>query len=202
MPSFAVIDFETTGFSPANGDRVIEVGVVLLGEDGGREGEWDTLLNPLRDVGASWVHGIGDDDVAQAPEFGDVAGVLSELLGGRVLVAHNLPFEARFLDGEYRRLGHELRIHSASGLCTQRLAKRYAPGPKVTLQACCERCGIDQRNAHCALDDARATAELLRHYLEREPAPESAWADGQRESLAISWPLVRGRGWTVSRARG
>ncbi len=71
MPSFAVIDFETTGFSPGNGDRVIEIGFVLLGCDGFAEGEWDTLVNPMRDVGASWVHGITDDDVQQAPEFGD-----------------------------------------------------------------------------------------------------------------------------------
>jgi DNA polymerase-3 subunit epsilon len=60
VDGFAVIDFETTGFSPARGDRAVEVGVVLLARDGVREGEWDTLLNPMRDVGASWVHGITD----------------------------------------------------------------------------------------------------------------------------------------------
>jgi DNA polymerase III subunit epsilon len=199
MPAFAVIDFETTGFSPARGDRAVEIGVVLLSADGVREGEWDTLLNPMRDVGASWVHGITDDDVQQAPEFGDVAGVLSELLAGRVIVAHNLAFDARFLDGEYRRLGHELGIGAESGLCTMRLAHRYAPGPQVTLEACCERCGIDQRAAHTALDDARATGRLLRHYLEREPSPEQAWADAMRASLAIAWPRVDGSAWRVTR---
>ena len=102
----------------------------------------------------------------QAPEFGDVAGALSELLAGRVLVAHNLAFDARFLDGEYARLGHELGVGGASGLCTMRLAKRYTPGPKVTLEACCERCGIDQRaralRARRRAGDGRAAASLPR----------------------------------------
>lgn len=202
MQGFAVIDFETTGFSPAKGDRAVEVGVVLLAPDGFREGEWDTLLNPMRDVGPSWVHGITDDDVQQAPEFAEVAGALSELLAGRVLVAHNLAFDARFLDGEYRRLGYELGVGGGSGLCTMQLARRYAPGRQVTLEACCERCGISRYAAHCALDDARATGELLRRYLAQEPAPEQAWANGVGASLAIEWPRGEGRAWTLSRSRG
>jgi DNA polymerase-3 subunit epsilon len=200
VEGFAVIDFETTGFSPAQGDRAVEVGLVLLSAEGQPDGEWDTLLNPLRDVGASWVHGITDDDVQQAPEFGDVAGVLSEMLSGRVLVAHNLPFDARFLDGEYRRLGHGLGIDGSTGLCTQRLAHRYLPGPKVTLEACCERSGIVRRNAHCALDDARATGHLLRHYLEREPSPERAWREAIQASLALEWPILAGGDWRLSRS--
>jgi DNA polymerase-3 subunit epsilon len=105
---YAVVDFETTGFRGFTTDRVVEIGVVCLDCSGEVADEWTTLVNPERDVSASHIHGITGRDVYGAPRFADVAGALADSLRGRVLVAHNLSFEAQFLRGEFARLGHDL----------------------------------------------------------------------------------------------
>ena len=62
-PGFAVIDFETTGLSPAKHDRVIEVAVVHVDENGRVEGQWETLINPGRDLGRQDIHRIRASDI-------------------------------------------------------------------------------------------------------------------------------------------
>lgn len=81
--SFAVLDVETTGFSPLNGDRIVEVAVVRLGADGTEE--YVTLVNPLRDVGPAHIHGLTADDVASAPMFQEIVGDVLEIMNGAVL---------------------------------------------------------------------------------------------------------------------
>ena len=71
---YAVIDLETTGYSPKHHDRVVEVGIVRIDPDGNRLREYCTLINPHRDMGATHVHGISATDVAGAPAFRDEAG--------------------------------------------------------------------------------------------------------------------------------
>lgn len=187
MTSFAIFDVETTGFSPARGDRIIEIAVVLVHPSGVIEHEYETLVNPQRDVGAYWVHGIGDDDVQQAPEFCEIVGTLVELFYDRVLVAHNLVFDARFLDAEFERAGHDLGVTQAHGLCTMKMAQRHTPGVKATLEACCERFGIANPRAHRALHDARATAKLLATFAEHHDLAQ-AWASEIERSLRLPWP--------------
>src|SRR3982751_954670 len=100
--SVAVIDVETTGLSPRT-DRVVEVGVVLLDERGEVEAEFETLVNPGRDVGPTRLHGIRAADVVAAPTFAEVAPYLRSVLTGRTLVAHNALFDLRFLAREFAR---------------------------------------------------------------------------------------------------
>ena len=77
---------------------MVEIGVRVYPDDTGEiVEEWTTLVNPERDVSAGHVHGITARDVYGAPHFADVAGLLVDSLRGRVLVAHNLSFEAQFL---------------------------------------------------------------------------------------------------------
>jgi len=102
---YAVIDVETTGLAPRQ-NRVIEVAVVDVSADGAVERSWSTLLNPERDLGPQDVHGISASDVLFAPTFADIAGHVSAMLTSRVLVAHNIRFDTRFLAAEYDRLGH------------------------------------------------------------------------------------------------
>lgn len=82
---FAVLDVETTGFSPLNGDRIVEVAVVRVGPEA--TVEYFTLVNPMRDVGPTHVHGLSDADVAEAPMFNEIVGDLLEVLSGAVMVA-------------------------------------------------------------------------------------------------------------------
>lgn len=75
---FAVVDFETTGLSPAKGDRAIEIGLVHVAPDGTLEDEHETLIHVDRSVGASWVHHITARDLLHAPDF---EGIAHELRG-------------------------------------------------------------------------------------------------------------------------
>ena len=166
MAGYAVVDVETTGLFPGGSDRIVEVAVVHVSPDGERERSWTTLLNPGRDLGPQHIHGIAAADVLGAPTFGDVAGTLAELLAGRVFVAHNASFDARFVAAEYAALGHDVPVVPETCLCTMRWAGRLLPGvaPR-TLAGCCAHVGIPLEGAHAALVDATATAELLRYYL-------------------------------------
>jgi DNA polymerase III epsilon subunit-like protein len=96
-PGFAVLDFETTGLFPGGHDRVVEVAVVHVDDVGRVTGQWETLVNPQRDLGAQHIHGIRSADILEAPTFAAIAPHLVDLLGGRVLVAHNASFDVRFL---------------------------------------------------------------------------------------------------------
>lgn len=177
---YAVVDVETTGFAARGADRVVEVAVVGLDDAGRVTDEWCTLLNPGRDLGPQHVHRIRAADVWHAPTFAQAAGALAARLADRVVVAHNLSFDARFLTAEFARAGVDLPV---TGLCTMRLADRYLPGRAGrSLAACCEAVGVVLDSAHSALHDARATARLFAHYLrfgvpEAEPVPRVPLAD-------------------------
>jgi DNA polymerase-3 subunit epsilon len=154
----AVVDVETTGLSPKM-DRVVEIGVVLLDSRGEVEAEFETLINPGRDVGPTGLHGISASDVVDAPGFSDVAPHLRSLLAGRVVVAHNALFDLRFLAREFGRAG--LPIALSPSLCTMRLAPLFFGSGTRSLQALCGFLDIPLVHGHAALHDARATAELM-----------------------------------------
>ncbi len=101
---FAVVDLETAGLYPRS-DRVVEVAVIHLSTEGQITAEFSTLINPGRGVGPTRIHGIKAADVVGAPAFADATATVWQLLSGRVLAAHNVPFDARFLDAEFSRCG-------------------------------------------------------------------------------------------------
>lgn len=163
--AFAVLDLETTGFSPQRGGRVVEMAIVRLVSDGTVLDEWDTLLNPGRSAGASFVHGLSDDDLLHAPTITDVAGDVASRLAGTVLVAHNWRFDFGFLTAELGRA--HLRPPTLVRLCTLDLFQLLEPGVAIRrLGDCCGRYGIPCDEAHTALGDARANARLLTAYRE------------------------------------
>ncbi|NUU23580.1 MAG: 3'-5' exonuclease [Streptomycetaceae bacterium] len=157
---FAVVDLETTGFSPGRGDRIVEIGVVRVAGGGTVLREWTTLIDPGRGVGATQVHRITAADVRGAPRFADIAGELAALFAGAVVVAHNAAFEQRFLEAEFAAAG--VALPAVPALCTMRLAKATAlPLDDHKLGTCCAHFGLDFPDAHAALADARVTARLL-----------------------------------------
>ncbi|MGY1620505.1 exonuclease domain-containing protein [Geodermatophilus sp. SYSU D00691] len=197
----AVIDVETTGLSPRT-DRVVELGVVLLDDRGEVEAEFETLLDPGRDVGPTHLHGIRAADVVEAPTFADVAPYLRSLLDGRVVVAHNALFDLRFLARELGRAG--LPVELPPTLCTMRLAPLFfGPGTR-SLQALCDFVDIPLEHGHAALHDARATAELMLHMLSSHLGDGSLAGAGVRvqfeddgsyrgfEALDASWTELVG----------
>ena len=157
-----VIDTETTGLGTF--DRVVEVAAVVLDRATGETlDEYDTLINPMRDIGPVRIHGISSSMVSAAPTFEEIAASLALRLEGAVLVAHNLSFDVRMLDNEYQRL--DAQLDPGKGICTLRLS-----GEKLSLA--CDRYQIPMTRHHRALSDARATAELVKLLID-EQTPSS-----------------------------
>ncbi len=159
-----VIDCETTGLG--RHDRIVEVAAVTLDpRTWERVDEYDTLINPERDVGPTGLHGITASMVEAAPTFAEIAAALSRRLHGSVLIAHNLPFDARMLEYEFDRL--DVTFNVGTGMCTYR-----ATGEKLI--AACKRYRVALDHQHRALADARATAVLAREVLAESQADRSA----------------------------
>ena len=167
---FSIVDTETTGLFPGGNDRIAEIAIVTMNRAGEVVGSWETLVNPQRDLGKQAIHGIQSRDLLDAPTFGQLAEELHWRLSGTVLVGHNLSFDARFLDAEFRKAGAPVPGDFLSqGLCTMRLSHRYLQGAGRSLQDCCDSFGIDVQQAHSAFGDASATAVLLSRYMELDP---------------------------------
>ncbi|ULN53029.1 exonuclease domain-containing protein [Mycolicibacillus parakoreensis] len=186
--SFAVIDFETTGFVPERSDRVVEVGIVLTDGNGRIEDEWTTLVNPNRDVSAGRIHRITAGDLLDAPDFADISGHVLDRLTGRVVVAHNAPFDMRFLYYELLRADYAIFDRPAA-LCSMKWAGRMIGTAK--LEHCCEALGIPLDDAHSAICDARATAQLLPHLL-TACSGAAEWLSDVQRSAAYRWPAPNG----------
>jgi DNA polymerase III epsilon subunit-like protein len=156
----AVIDFETTGMW-AGSDRVVELAVVRV--EPGREPELvlDTLVNPDRQMGCTWVHGITDRDVADAPRFGQVSGRLLRAVAGCVVAAYNVAFDLRFLDAELAGVGVR---HAFPHLCLMYLRPMLGLGKHCGLARACWSHGIPMGRAHAAAPDAHAAACLWTVY--------------------------------------
>ena len=152
MPKPVVIDVETTGFG--RNDRIVEIAAITLDPATWQTiDEYDTLINPERDVGPTGVHGITASMVEAAPTFTDILAAIARRLQGSLLIAHNLAFDARMLRYEFERRG--IAIDPGAGLCT------YLATRKRLVLACAEH-NIPLSQQHRALADARATAALAR----------------------------------------
>ncbi|MEO3788206.1 3'-5' exonuclease [Actinocorallia sp. B10E7] len=169
MRGYAVVDVETTGFTPTRGE-IAEIAVVHTDEKGNVTGTWDTLVRPRGPMAGTRVHRITAAMVRSAPTFEEVAHEVRALLAGRVVVAHNLPFDARFLTAQLEDSGLPTPQIS-SGVCTLRLARRSLRGPSFKLPDCCDELGIPLSGAHAALADTLATATLFRHLVSRSGPP-------------------------------
>jgi DNA polymerase-3 subunit epsilon len=156
---FAVIDVATTGFSPADGDRIVEIAVARVDARGAILEEYASLLDPGRDVGPVFVHGISNSEVRGAPTFADIAGRLLDLIDGAVVVMHDGAFVERFLEAEFARAGLHLPLTPA--LCSAWLARRTLRTPDHTLRTLARHAGRTTFDTTAALGAVRTVAALL-----------------------------------------
>ncbi|MFC4741178.1 exonuclease domain-containing protein [Gordonia hankookensis] len=145
-----VVDVETTGLGRT--DRVVEIAIITLDEHGQIRDEFETLVNPHRDVGPTWIHGLTPTMLTDAPSFDDIAVAVAARLDGAVVVAHNISFDTRMIGSELTRAGIDIRW--GTGLDTLAVTGRK-------LAAACRDHAVILHGAHCAANDARATASLL-----------------------------------------
>jgi DNA polymerase-3 subunit epsilon len=185
-----VLDTETTGLDPGLGHRVIEIACVEVVNRRVTDTDFHLYLNPDRDSdpGALQVHGLTSEFLRDKPRFKEVVGEFLEFVDGSELIIHNAPFDLGFLDAELERLDLPPLGRSIAGVTDSlRLAKSLHPGRRNSLDALCERYGIDKssRTLHGALIDARLLAEV---YLAMTRGQESLVMDSG-ESKAASGPM-------------
>lgn len=163
----AVIDFETTGLSPAQGDRATEIGAVIL-EDGRVIDRYQSLMNAGVRI-PSFIEsltGISNSMIRSAPPAAQVMSEVSAFIGDIPLVAHNASFDSKFWDAELARIGHR---RSQEFACSLLLARRLLPNATshklgdLMLFANLPTAG----RAHRALADAEMAASLLVHLEEQ-----------------------------------
>jgi len=159
-----VFDTETTGFDPATGDRIVEVGCVELLNRIPTGATFHAYINPERDMPpqAEAVHGLSAEFLADKPLFAEIAEQFLEFIGqDSKLVAHNAGFDMTFLDFELKKCGLVPPTRDRV-IDTLTLARRKHPGGGNKLDDLCARYGIDnsRRTKHGALLDAELLAEV------------------------------------------
>ena len=159
------LDTETTGLSADNGDRVIEIGCVEMLARKPTGNNRHFYLNPGRDShpDALRVHGITTEFLRDKPQFSAVADDLLEYLQGAEVIIHNAPFDVGFLNKELELLGRApLKTTVGSVIDTVLMAKEMYPGKRNSLDALCDRLGVDNsgRTLHGALLDAELLADV------------------------------------------
>lgn len=158
-----VFDTETTGLDPKTGDRMVEIGCVEMVGRVATGVTYHAYYNPERDMpaGAEAVHGLSANFLSVKPLFSSKAAELLEFLEDSPLVAHNASFDFGFLNNELVLCGHE-PINMDRMIDTVAMARKRHPGAKNSLDALCNRYGVDRshRVKHGALLDAELLAQV------------------------------------------
>ncbi|HVU43104.1 MAG TPA: DNA polymerase III subunit epsilon [Xanthobacteraceae bacterium] len=158
-----VLDTETTGLDPLNGDRLVEIGCIELVNRIPSGQTFHVYLNPERNMPAEAfaIHGLSDEFLKDKPRFAAVADEFIGFLGDAPLVIHNAGFDIGFLNAELERAGRPL-IGRERLVDTLLLARRKHAGASNRLDDLCVRYAIDhsRRTKHGALLDAELLAEI------------------------------------------
>ena len=158
-----VLDTETTGMSPQEGHRLVEIAAVEIVHRVQTGRAFHQLVNPLRDVpdDAARVHGHTTAALADKPLFADVVDDFLSFVGDAPLVIHNAEFDMRFVNAELALLGRK-PIEMDRVVDTLALARKKHPGLPNSLDALCDRYRIDRtrRVKHGALLDAEILVEV------------------------------------------
>lgn len=160
-----VLDTETTGLSADNGDRIIEIGCVELLNRKLTGNNLHFYLNPERDSheDALKVHGISNEFLRDKPRFAEVAEEILAYLEGAEIIIHNAAFDVGFLNKELELIGKPVfKSFVGSVVDTLAMAKEMFPGKRNSLDALCDRLGVDNsgRTLHGALLDAELLADV------------------------------------------
>jgi len=158
-----VFDTETTGFDPETGDRLVEIGAVRMRGGLPTDETYHTFINPERSVpqSAVEVHGLTTAFLADKPLFSEVVDGFLAWVSDDPLVAHNAPFDAKFINHQMAELG--LPIFNVDRFTdTVQVARKQFPGTQVNLDALCRRFKISlaSRHKHGALIDSELLAEV------------------------------------------
>jgi DNA polymerase III subunit epsilon len=159
------LDTETTGLSPAGGDRILNLACVEMISRKLTNNDFHYYINPERDSheDALRVHGLTTEFLADKPKFEAIAQEFLAFVKGAEIIIHNAPFDVGFLDAELERLKlPKFSTHVSKITDSLAMAKELYPGKRNGLDALCERMGVDNSNRtlHGALLDAQLLSEV------------------------------------------
>ena len=187
-----VLDTETTGLSPREGHRIVEIGAVELINHMPTGQNFHVYLDPERDMPkeAEAVHGLSTTFLKGKPLFAAEADNFLEFVGDSVLVIHNASFDMGFINWELNAVGKPA-IDMAQVIDTLAIARQKHPMASNSLDALCRRFGIDlsKRTQHGALLDAELLAEV---YLELIGGRQTALGLSAPASLRQATPVQPG----------
>ena len=174
---YAIIDIETTGQSAKNG-KITEVAIFI---HNGYEvtDSFSSLINPECYIPGFITNltGIDNEMVRTAPKFYEVARRIVEITESKVFVAHNVSFDYRFIQEEFKRLGYDYQRET---MCTVRMGRKFLPGHKsYSLGRICDELGITIEGRHRAAGDALATVKLFEMILAKKALKERKQPPGQ-----------------------
>lgn len=158
-----ILDTETTGLEPGRGHRIIEIGCMEMKDRRRTERVLHYYINPEREIEdeAVEIHGITRQQLEGEPVFEEVADSLIDFIRDREVIIHNAPFDVAFINAELARLGDDWgRLEDYCSVTdTLAMARELHPGQKNSLDALCQRYGID--NSHRSRHGALLDAEIL-----------------------------------------
>ena len=161
-----VLDTETTGLSPQDGHRLVEIGCLELVNHIATGNTFHTYIDPERDMpdGAFQVHGLSTEFLRGKPKFADIADDFLRFIGDDPLVIHNANFDMGFINWELKASGRPA-LPMSRAIDTLDMARKKFPGAQNNLDALCRRFNVDNsgRTKHGALLDSELLAEV---YLE------------------------------------
>jgi DNA polymerase-3 subunit epsilon len=185
---YAFIDLETTGLEPENGDKIIEIGIMITDAQYNEIARYETLVNPNRPLSASHIHLITEDMINDAPYIQEINDEILSLLDGRLLVAHNAEFERKFLNNEL----NGTKLKAVNFLDTLEYARQLTPTRNHKLQTIADYYKVDYSNAHTAMADTLILRNVLSKMLPAAVEARAIAAKGlsaYKNNTPISNPL-------------
>ncbi len=188
-----VFDTETTGFDPFNGDRVVEIGCVIVEDYLPTKEVYHTYINPERNmpISAEQIHGLSEEFLKGHPTFSEIIADFRDFCGDMKLVAHNAEFDMKFINWEMKNLGFAV-FPASRAIDTLSIARRKFPGASNTLDALCKRFSVDNSNRvkHGALLDAELLAEVYLELMGGRQTGLSLVSDGKNIETSDSEVLL------------
>lgn len=174
---YAIIDIETTGQSSAKG-KITEIAIFI--HDGfAITDSFTSLINPECYIPGFITNltGIDNEMVREAPKFYEIARKIVEITQDKIFVAHNVGFDYKFIQEEFKRLGYD---YQRPTMCTVKMGRKFLPGHKsYSLGRICEELKISINGRHRAAGDALATVKLFELILARKALKERKQPPGQ-----------------------
>ncbi|MBF0521888.1 MAG: 3'-5' exonuclease [Candidatus Omnitrophica bacterium] len=164
---FVIIDVETTGLSPLNGDRIVEIAAMRI-KNGEVAQTFESLINPECPIpaGAVNIHGITKDMIKNAPKAGQILPEIIDFVGGACIVGHNIKFDLDFVCYQLSLLGRKLQSGNPA-IDTIKMAKHFLPHlSSYTLSSVTLSFGIKIKETHRALADVQLTANIFLRLLD------------------------------------